>query len=102
MASTLSDQVVPACEGAPQHAARVVANLCQVLAREATLGQVNEAASIESLQALLGDDSTELSALVDQLDKALAGPTPPVGGQVHSTLLANVERRLDIAKPTYR
>lgn len=102
MATTLSDQVVPACDGAPQHAARVVANLCRILARESELGADNEAASTAALRDILGTDSSDLGELVAALDAELAGPTPPSGPELHSALLSNVERRLAIAKPNYR
>lgn len=105
MAVTLSDHVVPACDGGPQHAARVVANLCRILARETVDGAANTAASVESLQQILGDDSADLADLVDlvaKLDDALAGPDAPGGPAVHKALLDNVERRLAIAKPSYR
>lgn len=101
MAATLSDEVVPACEGGPQHAARVVANLCRVLAREAEAGAGNAEQTATDLRDLLGHDTTELPALVEALDSALADGGP-LGPELHTLLLANVERRLDVAKPTYR
>jgi len=106
MASTLSDQVVPACEGAPQHAARVVANLCRILAREFELGAQNRDLSASQLQDLLGTDETGLASLVAQLDAALDAPDgvsdPSDDHAVFDLLAASVERRLAIAKPEYR
>lgn len=108
MADTLSDQVVPACEGAPQHAARVVANLCRVLSREAEAGAANVELTTQDLRDLLGREADELGDLVAALDQALQSQAPESqavefgSAGLHDALLANVERRLAIAKPSYK
>lgn len=113
MADTLSDQVVPACEGAPQHAARVVANLCRVLSREAEAGAANVELTTQDLRDLLGREADELGDLVAALDQALQSQAPESqapesqavefdSADLHDALLANVERRLAIAKPSYK
>lgn len=106
MAATLSEQVVPTCVGAPQHAARVVANLCRILAREFEAGRDNHDLSVAALQELLGSDEPDLVSLVAQLDANLMsapGDGEAVTSQaVFSALAANVDRRLAVAKPDYR
>lgn len=132
MATTLSDNVVPACTGAPQHAARVVANLCRVLAREIELGAKAAETTIADLQEHLSianspspapnpaspDDRDDLLAeLVAALDTMLAKPAlaepqlgdsgrtesgPPADRSLHDLLVRNVDQRLAIAKPGYR
>ena len=110
MAATLTDQVVPDCSGGPQHAARVVANLCRILAREFDLGTENHDVSLHDLQRLLGSDEADLAALVAELDAQLrsdGGTGADHGGAVDDrdlfeALSANVDRRLAIAKPEYR
>ena len=112
VAEALSDQVVPALSGAdppPETAAaaryttRIAANLCRILAREALLGRAAEAATVADLRALLDRDDGSLAELTAALDNALrhgaAGLDPAV---VHRVLTAGVERRLAIARPSYR
>ncbi len=104
MAATLAETVVPACEGAPQHAARVVANLCRILARECADDGAATAATTEDLQRLLGSPAPleELVVALDQLLMQGAASTTLDDAAVRSVLMANVERRLDLSKPGYR
>ena len=101
MAQTLADTVVPACTGAPQHAARVVANLCRILARESAAGAHHQDATVADLQALLGSSVVDLPALIAQLDAVLAAGDGVPDEQTFRVLHANTARRLDIAKPGY-
>lgn len=109
MAETLSTTVVPACEGAPQHSARVVANLCRILAREWDAGPDATARTVADMATLLegpGDDgdlsSRSAEELAELVDQRLAHADPALAGaDVHAALLANVERRLAVAKPSY-
>lgn len=87
MAEALTTEVMPACEPGPRHIARVVANLCQVLAREA--------------EADASLDTAEFAAHLDHQLKA-GNPTDPAANlAVFEQLLASTERRLTIAKPQY-
>ena len=85
MAATLTDQVVPSCAGGAQHAARVVANLCRIVARDLADDATDTTAA---LTALLGAEGSldDLAAVLDHrlaagelLDEALPllWPTPP-------------------------
>ena len=94
MARTLSDSVVPALSGGVQHEARVVANLCRILARELAAPPTDEAA----LAALLGHDG-ELSDLIAELDAVIARGDAP--DDTLGVLLADVARRAEITKPGY-
>ena len=103
MAATLADAVVPACEGPPQHAARVVANLCRILAREFEHGVAATEQTTSELRLLLGSDAG-LSELVVELERRLesGGEVDPMDDdQLFSVLKANVDRRLAVAKPSY-
>jgi hypothetical protein len=100
MASTLTEQVMSATEGGAKHAVRVVANLCRVLAREAELGPAAEAATADALRTLLKTEGS-LEELISALDDRLAMDDPQFDAAAHSVLLADVERRLAIAKPDY-
>ena len=94
MARTLSDSVVPALSGGVQHEARVVANLCRILAREFTAPGADQAA----LATLLGHDAA-LPDLIAELDATIAAGDAPDG--TLAVLLADVVRRAEITKPGY-
>ncbi len=101
MAATLTDTVVPASSGGPQHAARVVANLCRILAREAEAGATVARTLSGDLQELLGTEGN-LKELVTALDAKLAEGDRAFEVAALPALRRNVEQRLDIAKPDYR
>ncbi len=96
MATTLTDQVVPACSGGSQHSARVVANLCRILARDARDEQ--QAETVRALVDLLGRPAPT-EALVAELDQMI------IEGErldeILPVLLADTARRAEIAKPGY-
>ena len=94
MAKTLSDSVVPALSGGVQHEARVVANLCRILARE-----LAEAGADRDMFAdLLGHDG-QLADLAAELDGLIAAGDAP--DDTLAVLLADVTRRAEITKPGY-
>jgi hypothetical protein len=100
MAATLTEQVMPTCEDGAKHAARVVANLCAVLSREADLGQRSAAATTADLRVLLQEEGS-LEELVATLDKRLQADDPDFNAAAYPVLLADALRRLAIAKPDY-
>ncbi len=112
VADALSNEVVPALSVAgsqPQTAAsarytaRIAANLCRILAREATLWPEAEAATVADLRDLLGREDGSLAELSASLDDALRQGAPDLDPKaVHGLLTAAVERRLAIARPSYR
>ena len=95
MAATLSDQVVPATNGGAQHAARVVANLCRVLARD---DRDANAETRRSLEQLTGHDGP-LRDLITELDQMI------VEGErldeILPLLFADAARRAEVSKPGY-
>lgn len=97
MAATLSEQVVPVCSGGAQHSARVVANLCRILAREGRSG-AEHADIFHSLIELL-DRTGPYPDLVAELDEMI------VSGErldeILPLLLTDASRRAEIAKPGY-
>lgn len=111
VADALSDDVVPVLSAtsvtpdaaaAARYCARIAANLCRILAREAELGPAAETATVAELRALLDrrDGSlAELSATLDEVLRVAADGLDPL--EVHRVLTAAVERRLAIARPTY-
>ena len=94
MAKTLTESVVPALSGGVQHEARVVANLCRILARELA----EAGADRDMFAALLGHDG-QLADLATELDELIAsGQAPP---DTLAVLLSDVTRRAEITKPGY-
>ncbi|MEM9203494.1 MAG: DUF6285 domain-containing protein [Actinomycetota bacterium] len=97
MASTLSDQVVPATSGGAQHSARVVANLCRILARDLAA----EGPGRRLLADRAGYDGT-MADLVGEFDALIEQTTD--GGELNDALqllLADAIHRAEIAKPGY-
>lgn len=104
MADTLQSSVVPACDGGPQHEARVVANLCRILAREWDQGTNGTDQTAHDLASFLGRTSdASLADLVGALDAQLtqAQPEGADNDALYALLAANVDRRLAVNKPTY-
>jgi len=118
VAEALTDEVVPvlsasASASAPvqvadpeaaaaRYTARIAANLCRIVAREAELWPQAEAATVADLRGLLGRDGGSLEELSRALDDELrtgAGDLDP--GSVHRVLSAAAGRRLAIARPSY-
>ena len=95
MAATLDNHVVTATEGGVQHQARVVANLCRILARHFSSDETTTAQELANRLGIDGD----LEALVAELDRQIADGT--VDGDPLSLLLADAARRAEIAKPGY-
>lgn len=94
MATTLTDNVVPALDGGVQHQARVVANLCRILARELA----EAGADRDMFAALLGHDA-QLADLAAELDRLIAAGDAP--DDTLAVLMADVTRRAEITKPGY-
>ena len=97
MAATLTDQVVPATSGGAQHSARVVANLCRILARDLADGDDN-GRTAAALAELLGTEGC-YPELVAELDGRIAEGAAP--DEIRTLLLADASRRAEIAKPGY-
>ena len=100
MATTLSDDVVPACHGPAQHAARVVANLCRILERELAAGGHGKEETQQALAALLNREGS-LEELVSQLDEKLRSSDEAFDQHAHSIVFADIRRRLAIDRPGY-
>lgn len=101
MAATLSESVVPACEGPAQHSARVVANLCRILAREFHHGASGTGQTTADLAELLGVDGDAEALVAALADRLESGDDTLEGDQLFAVLKANVRRRVDVAKPGY-
>jgi hypothetical protein len=106
MATTLSDEVLPATSGGTRHAVRVVANLCRILEREVTAGPAASDRTRQALTALLDSEGT-LPELVAELDRTLreddttAAADASFDARVLKVILADVEGRLAIDRPGY-
>ncbi|MEM8706575.1 MAG: DUF6285 domain-containing protein [Actinomycetota bacterium] len=98
VARTLTEQVLPETTGATAHAVRVAANLCRVIARE--IADDGEAEIAASLTEILGVGPE--ADLATALDRALLADDPALDAAVADLLYADVQRRVDIAKPGYR
>ena len=95
MAATLTAEVLPATSGGAKHSARVVANLCRILARDLSATDDDTARALDDL---LGRPGT-LTELIDELDRRIAAGSAPAG--TLDMLLADAARRAEIAKPGY-
>ncbi|MEO0494571.1 MAG: DUF6285 domain-containing protein [Actinomycetota bacterium] len=95
MAATLTDTVMPELSGGAQHQARIVANLCRVVARDLADDPTETTAA---LAGLLGADGS-LDDLAAELDQRLAGGE--LLGDAIPILLADAARRAEVAKPGY-
>lgn len=95
MAATLTEKVMPELSGGARHEARIIANLCRVIARD--LG-ADTSATIADLTALLGRDGS-LDELAAELDRRLAAGE--LVDQAIPVLLADAARRAEVARPGY-
>lgn len=105
MADTLTNEVIPATSAGPQHAARVVANLCRILEREWLAGGEGEEETRVALAALLETDGHEpddsLADLLSILSDRLRSSEESFDRQAREILLTDVRRRLAINRPGY-
>jgi len=95
MAATLTDTVMPELSGGAQHQARIVANLCRVVARDLADDATDTTAA---LTALLGAKGS-LDDLAAALDHHLAAGE--LLDEALPLLLADAARRAEVAKPGY-
>ena len=95
MAATLTDTVMPELSGGAQHQARIVANLCRIVARDLADDATDTTAA---LTALLGAEGS-LDDLAAVLDRRLAAGE--LLDEALPLLLADAARRAEIAKPGY-
>ena len=85
-----------------RYTARIVANLCRVLARELALGPAADKATEADLQRILQSEATGPD-LVAQLDERLRRRDHELDpGDLYRVMVADVERRLEVARPGYR
>lgn len=100
MAETLINNVMPSLNGGAKHSARVVANLCTILARE---WDEHDGAPVDELRALLDSPDAEYGDLIADLDRRFAADdvSSELAAALHPVMLADAERRLAIAKPGY-
>ena len=95
MAATLTDKVMPELSGGAQHQARIVANLCRIVARDLADDATDTTAA---LAALLGSDGS-LDDLAVELDQRLAAGE--LLDEALPVLLADATHRAEVAKPGY-
>ena len=98
MARALTDDVMPACDGGARHTARVVANLCSMLAREIATDGAAAASARQSAALVLDTDSDPVAieqAIRGLSDNSLVDP------DLLAALRADVAARLVTARPGY-
>lgn len=100
MAATIRSDMIPSLTGGSQHSARVVANLCDVLSREAAADPADAEEGAAALAELLGEDGS-FADLVGLLDVRLATSDANFDRAAHELLLADATRRLRVARPSY-
>lgn len=94
------DDVLADVPPSKQHAVRVAAHLTRLVEREVRLGDDAAADERAAIDALLGTDSSDLSAAVERLSAHLRTTDDATFDQRAWELLVEVARRdLDIAKP---
>ena len=100
MAETLTGNVMPSLDGGAKHSARVVANLCMILARE---WDQREGVATDQLRALLDSPDAEYVDLIVDLDRRFADNdvSSELAAALYPIMMADSERRLAIAKPEY-
>lgn len=107
MAATVADQVVPATSGGAAHAARVVANLCRILAREVVDPGDDVAVDLRVLLRADGPGDTarlegiDTGGLLVALDDRLRDGDAGFAKEALPLVRRDVERRLAISKPSY-
>lgn len=105
MADTLEQRVLGELAGSAQHQARVVANLCRVLAREHELDPALDAAARQGLADLLTAPDDELSTdelTTDGLWRACAEHIDELDEvATHRVLTEIVRGKVAVAKPEY-
>jgi len=100
VADTLTNQVWPATTGGAQHATRVAANLCRIVARE--IESPDDPAVRDQLRDLLGlPAAADASEIWSALDTALDAGGPDLGVAALPLVRAVVEHELAITKPSY-
>jgi hypothetical protein len=110
IADCLEQQVLPHTDPAAQHAVRVAANLCRIVAREVELEPAADERARIALSALVGrqGSSTELwRVLADRLTPSSALPTAATAATdefarlAYPVVLSIVRDKLAVAKPGY-
>ena len=94
MAATLTDTVMPELSGGAQHQARIVANLCRIVARDLADDATDTTAALTALDA-----EGSLDDLAVVLDHRLAAGE--LLDEALPLLLADAARRAEISKPGY-
>ena len=103
MAEALTSDVIPNTTDQAQYSARIVANLCLVLAREAELSPPEKQhQSLERLRDFLPEHSGDLLKMTTWLDSLIAVNALDDDRALHALLLADVEHRLDVGRPSYK
>ncbi len=94
------DDVLADVPPAKQHRVRVAAHLTRLVEREVRLGGSAAADEQAAIDALLGEDSTDLADAVERLSAHLRTTDDAAFDALAWELLVDVTRRdLDIAKP---
>ena len=101
MAGALTDDVMPACDGAARHTARVVANLCMLLSREAGLPQ--GAAEAKATARTAAANALDCEPTPDAIERAIRAlrDDQVVSPALLDALRADVAARLETARPGY-
>ena len=100
VATTLTDEVVPALDGPAQHRARVAANIVEIVAREIELGPAVRADEAAALVAIIGDGSADAADVAAALRSGVADD-PAEHERIRELLVAIARGDLSIAKPGY-
>ena len=98
VASTLTDEAVPALSGPVQHRVRVAANIVEIVARECELGAALRTREAALLNAIAGtDNAADVAAAL----RAGAADDAAEHDRIRNLLVEIVRGDLSIAKPGY-
>ena len=100
VATTLTDEIVPALDGPAQHRARVAASIVEIVAREIELGPAVRADEAAALAAIIGDGSADATDVAAAL-RSGAADDPADHERIRELLVAIARGDLSIAKPGY-
>jgi hypothetical protein len=101
MAEALTDDVIPNTTDQAQYSARIVANLCLIMAREVEVDPAESHLMLELLRDFLPEHSGDLFEMAQWLDSLIAVNALDDDQTLHRLLTRDVEYRLAIARPDY-
>lgn len=102
MAEALTNDVIPHTTDQAQYSARIVSNLCLIMAREVDVVPADKHLMLERLRDFLPEHSGDLLRMTGWLDSLIAVNALDDDRALHQLLMRDVEHRLAISQPDYK